>query len=289
MNSRLFWVKIFAFLSLIRWYNIGIASFFAYTAAYFLLKAFPSKWAIISDIQFHICVLGMAFILAAGYIINAFYDAEKDLLDKPQKVLFERFISRGTQIKIYFIFNVIGTLLGLLTHFNVGITFFLMSVGLYFYSHKFQKKAIWGELIASFLTVGSIGWVAIFFEKLYSHTFLYGGFLGLLILIRELIKGIESFEEEKTLQYETIATKWGLKKAKLLITLLWCLLIPLGIWMHYHNPKINSAIIMVECILLISFFGIVGVWLGKNKKHYRVANNYFKAILIISLLAMAIW
>ncbi len=289
MPSRLFWVKTFAFLSLIRWYNLVLAAFFSYAAAYFLLRAFPNRWLLLTDFSFHFSTLGLVFILAAGYLINAFYDAEKDLLDRPQKVLFERFVSKATQLRLYFFFNGFGVVMGGLGSWKVGVLFFLMSVGLYFYSHKFQKKAIWGELMATLLTVGSIGWVAVYFERLDGHSFLYGGFLGIIILIRELVKGMEGMEEEKATHYETVATRWGSRITKGLATVIWLGLFPLGWFLSFWNCDWDFSAQLVEGMEIFSGLGILFLWFISKKTHYRWANNYFKILMLGGLLAMAVW
>ena len=289
MPSRLFWVKTFAFLSLIRWYNLVLAAFFSYAAAHFLLRAFPNKWLLLTDFSFHFSTLDLVFILAAGYLINAFYDAEKDLLDRPQKVLFERFVSKATQLRLYFFFNGFGVVMGGLGSWKVGVLFFLMSVGLYFYSHKFQKKAIWGELMATLLTVGSIGWVAVYFERLDGHSFLYGGFLGIIILIRELVKGMEGMEEEKATHYETVATRWGSRITKGLATVIWLGLFPLGWFLSFWNCDWDFSAQLVEGMEIFSGLGILFLWFISKKNHYRWANNYFKILMLGGLLAMAVW
>ncbi len=289
MPSRLFWVKAFAFLSLIRWYNLALAAFFSFAAAHFLLKAYPNGWVLLTDYSFHFSALGLVFVLAAGYLINAFYDAEKDLLDRPQKVLFERFVSKATQLRLYFVFNGLGVVLGGLGSWKVGVLFFTMSVGLYFYSHKFQKKALWGELMATLLTVGSIGWVAVYFERLDAHSFLYGGFLGIIIFIRELVKGLEGMEEENATQYETVATRWGSKSTKGMATMIWLGLFPLGWFLSYWNGHWDFSAQLVEGMEILSGIGVLGVWLSSKKKHYHWANNYFKVLMLGGLLAMAVW
>ena len=266
-----------------------LAAFFSYAAAHFLLKAFPTGWVLLNDFSFHFSTLGVVLILAAGYIINAFYDAEKDLLDRPQKVLFERFISKATQLRMYFIFNALGVVLGGIGGWKVGVLFFLMSVGLYFYSHKFQKKAIWGEVIATLLTVGSIGWVAVYFERLDGHSFLYGGFLGIIILIRELVKGMEGMEEEKATHYETVATRWGSKTTKWLATAIGLGLFPLGWFLTFWNCNWELSARLVEGMEMLTALGLLGVWVGQKKQHYHWVNNYFKILMLGGLLAMAVW
>jgi len=266
-----------------------LAAFFSYAAAHFLLKAFPTGWVLLNDLFFHFSTLGVVLILAAGYIINAFYDAEKDLLDRPQKVLFERFISKATQLRMYFFFNALGVLLGGIGGWKVGVLFFLMSVGLYFYSHKFQKKAIWGEVIATLLTVGSIGWVAVYFERLDGHSFLYGGFLGIIILIRELVKGMEGMEEEKATHYETVATRWGSKATKGLATFIALGLLPLGWFLSFWNCNWELSARLVEGMEMLTALGLLGVWVGQKKQHYHWVNNYFKILMLGGLLAMAVW
>ena len=50
-------------------------------------------------------VLATAFSTAAGFIINNFYDAERDRINHPQKYLLEHLISLRTQLLLYFLLN----------------------------------------------------------------------------------------------------------------------------------------------------------------------------------------
>ena len=57
------------------------------------------------DPQLFALVLATALSTAAGFIINNFYDAEKDRINRPQKYLLEHLISLRTQLLLYFILN----------------------------------------------------------------------------------------------------------------------------------------------------------------------------------------
>ena len=82
--------KLSALLSLVRWYNIFFLALAQYLAVIFVLND-PHNWlALVLDFKVHAIVFASLFSVAGGYIINNFYDLEKDLINRPDKTLYEK-------------------------------------------------------------------------------------------------------------------------------------------------------------------------------------------------------
>ena len=87
-------VKLLAMLSLVRWYNVLLITIGLYLSALFMLQENELKIAILKDTSLHINIIAIAFLIMAGYIINAFYDFEKDMINHPITTIFGRIISK---------------------------------------------------------------------------------------------------------------------------------------------------------------------------------------------------
>ena len=145
--------KLSALLSMVRWYNIFFLALAQYLAVIFILNDYQEWRQTILNPNLHYIVFASLFCVAGGYLINNFYDLEKDLINRPNKTVFEKVIRQSTGLRLYFLFNVIGALLGLLVSFHVFMFFSAFIFLLWFYSHKLKKITFVGNMVASLLSI----------------------------------------------------------------------------------------------------------------------------------------
>jgi 4-hydroxybenzoate polyprenyltransferase len=74
-----------------------------------------------------------------GFLINAFYDFEKDMINQPSKTYFGRLVSKKTCLNIYVLLNIIGLLTGLLISKEIFIFNLLLTFSLWIYSPKIKR------------------------------------------------------------------------------------------------------------------------------------------------------
>lgn len=98
-------LKALAFISVLRAYNIALIILAQYLCSIFILAPEKPLAALLWDPHLALLVLATAIVIAAGYMINSFYDAEKDLINKPTKTMLDRHISQRAKISAYFVFN----------------------------------------------------------------------------------------------------------------------------------------------------------------------------------------
>lgn len=87
-----------AILQLIRLPNLLIVAFTQCLIRYCLIDPFlkVNNFSLqLSDFYFFILVLSTLLITAAGYAINDYFDTRTDRLNKPERVVIDRKISRG--------------------------------------------------------------------------------------------------------------------------------------------------------------------------------------------------
>ena len=80
-----FLYKFLSLLSVVRGYNIIIVVIAQYLAAIFIFSPEKSLKEIVFNLDLYFIVLSTICVIASGYIINNFYDADKDAINKPLK------------------------------------------------------------------------------------------------------------------------------------------------------------------------------------------------------------
>ena len=77
-KNKLLLFKLLSLFSVVRGYNILMITLAQYLASIYILAPDRPLRKIIFDLNLFLIVTASALVIAAGYIINNFYDAEKD-------------------------------------------------------------------------------------------------------------------------------------------------------------------------------------------------------------------
>lgn len=257
-----------------------------YLAALFTLNPERKYIEVLSDPNLHLIVLATILIAAAGFIINAFYDLEKDLVNRPHRTAFDRLISKKTSLNIYFLLNFIGLGLAFLASFNIFIYFLVFTVGLWFYSHKLQKIAVLGEISASLLTVSSFFSIGLYFHNIHWMHIIYGSWVMLLIFSRELIKGIQDIKGDALFGYNSIPLQLGLKGTKKLLYLLLILsFIPLGYVFYSYDHSLFR--ILLSMCFGIALHSIILLRKVENSQNMSGIHTRLKLLIVAGILLIA--
>jgi len=95
-KNRLLLYKLLSLFSVVRGYNILMITLAQYLASIYILSPDLPLRQVVLDINLFIIVTASALVIASGYIINNFYDAEKDLINKPTKSMLDRLVVSAT-------------------------------------------------------------------------------------------------------------------------------------------------------------------------------------------------
>ena len=113
--------KLLGFFSLIRWLNLLILLLTQVLAAWCL-----SEYEHVShflSIHFVVFITSTVLIAAAGYILNDYVDVKLDLINKPDKVVVGKTISRRWAMIWHMVFNVVALLSGLWLSWRIALLF----------------------------------------------------------------------------------------------------------------------------------------------------------------------
>jgi 4-hydroxybenzoate polyprenyltransferase len=135
-----------AFFRLIRWPNlifIVITQLLFYFCVYTsLLKDKPEQQV---SLLFFLLIFSSICIAAAGYIINDYFDIQIDAINKPNRLIINKFIKRRWAIVWHWILSALGVLVSIYISYKIkvwpiAIINLLCVFVLWFYSTTFKKK-----------------------------------------------------------------------------------------------------------------------------------------------------
>ena len=272
-------LKIVSMFSVIRGYNIPIIALAQYLSAIFILAPEKRALSVLLDFNLFIIVIVSSLTIASGYIINNFYDSEKDLINRPNKSQLDRLVSQKTKLKVYFTVNFIVFLLSFFVSFRAVLFFSAYIFMIWFYSHKLKKMAIVGNMTAAFLAVLPFFAILLYYKNTYPQIFAHANFLFLLLIIREIIKDLENIKGDIANDYQTIPVMFGESTAKKIITLLTVLtIIPIYFLVEIFEVGYMDIYFYVSLIILIFF--LQKLWKSNSKPDYLKLHNMLKFLVV---------
>jgi 4-hydroxybenzoate polyprenyltransferase len=280
VNKKPIAIKFIALLSIVRWYNILLIIFAQYLFAFVLMRPQENTfWIVLSDIKLHAIVLASIFSIAAGFIINNFYDFEKDLINRPQTTLFNKWVSKQSTLNFYIGFNCISLLIAFSASFKIGLFFLGFIAGLWVYSHKLQRMPFIKELAASVLSIACFFAVLLHYSKFHPFIFVFGAFYMSIVYSRELIKQFINYNGDLALNVQSIPVSIGLDKAKSFSVFVIVLSILGGLAILIHDGLVLRTYFIVLALSLS-----VGILYLIQKDQFKIINTLYKVLLILGIL-----
>jgi len=279
-------LQVLSLFSLVRGYNIVVLVLSQYLTARFILDPQTSWLDLILDFSFFSIVTASALSTAAGYIINNFYDAAKDQINRPQKFVLEHLVSQRKQLALYLLLNVFALLFASLVSVRAFLFFFFYSFAIWLYSNTVKRLFWLSNLFSALLMIFPFWGITLYLKNFESVVFYHAAYLFFLILARDIVKDLENLKGDWVQRYQTLPVVFSVITTKRIIalTLLLCLLPnyflilqPLGL-MHYYFT------------LGIPFLGMVllFLWRAKDQKAYLWIHNLIKLWILIGVLSIAL-
>ncbi len=284
-KRKLFYYKLFSLFSVVRGYNILIIVIAQYLAAKYILAPHKGFTQIAFDGHLFALIFASAVAIAAGYIINNFYDAEKDLINRPKKSMLDRLVSQRTKITTYFILNFISVAIASFVSLNAVIFFSAYIFGIWFYSHKMKKIPFLGNLTSAMLAITPFFAVFIYYRNLSSVIFVHAAFLFLLILIRELIKDLENIKGDLAQDYKTIPIIYGEKVSKGFITLFAIIAILVTVFLISSYDLGYMRFYFYGSIILLIISTLI-LYRATSKSHYLLLHNILKFAIVAGVFSI---
>jgi len=283
---RRYILKILSVFSLVRGYNISILILAQYLTARYILVPQYSGLDLLLDLKFFAIVSSSALITAAGYIINNFYDAAKDQINRPKKYILEHLVSQQLQLVLYFILNIIALLISSTVSLRVVLFFFTYMLIIWLYSSKIKRYFWLSNIFSAFLMILPFWAITLYFKNFDTVIFYYAAYLYFLILARDIVKDLENFRGDWVQRYNTLPVVFSHQTTKIFITAaVLCTLIPA--FYLIQQPLGEIQYFFGASFPFLSFV-LIYLWRAQSEKAYLWVHNFIKLWILIGVLSIAL-
>lgn len=274
-------------IHIIRWPNLLMLSGIQLLVYYKLLHF---RHSVLSIQDLILLMLITVLIGAAGYVINDYYDSEKDRINKPQKWIAGNSWSLQSVRILFFILVFAGFVLAIWVAGNLHlmpymILYVIAVTGLWYYSFALKCKPVIGNIWVSIFCAGVVGIIALpdvilqNEEQVRIELIYYMAFAFIATWYREIVKDIEDIEGDTAANCQTAVVRYGIKTGKLLAIALGLLLVTaLLLWdsrQGHYWVKLALNILQGLTVGSMAF-----VWWAKDKTYYHHASTVIKLVML---------
>lgn len=285
------------FFRLVRTGNLLIIVITQLFAGYFLNKEFGFKDLFEADLIK--LITATVLVAAAGYIINDYMDVKLDMVNKPNRVIIGKTISRRWAMFLHSVFNLLAAFLAYSINVKVLCVIVLVSLLLWLYSQYLKKTYLAGNILVSILSATTILILYFLNENInLLGIIIYSFFAFIVSLIREIAKDIEDIRGDEKFRAKTLPIVIGIRKTKNVMIALQLLLLSVMFVFAGLFGAISATDIEVSFIFIIYSFLFICLPLGyillktkaaDLKKDFSGLSLYYKAIMILGILSMIFW
>ena len=304
--------KIIAFFRLARWSNLVFVALTQWMFIYCIVQPIFQSKNILPNIHgglIYLLIFSYVLVAAAGYIINDYFDLNIDQINKPEKVIIDRYIGRRWAIFFHLFFTLssigIGVYIDAQTQVHIlGLCNFFNGLLLFIYSLSLKKKLLAGNLLIAFM----LAWVIIVItcceanqfsllvrnktintQKLLRYTILYGGFAFIINLIREVIKDMEDVEGDRRYGCRTMPIAWGMNATKVFVAVWMVVLISMLTLLQFYAFQLQWWYFSLYCVVavivpLVRAFKKLSN--AQTSKDFHSVSSLIKVIMLTGILSM---
>jgi len=279
-------LKLLSLFSLTRAYNILVLITAQYLTARYILSQELSWSTLLLDPYFFYLVLATALSTAAGYIINNFYDAAKDQINRPRKYILEHLLSQKVHLTMYLLLNTAALVSASVLSFKslLFFLFYIFSIGLY---STVIKRLFWlSNLFSALLMILPFWAITLYFKNFEALIFYHASYLFLLLFARDIVKDLENFKGDWVQSYQTLPVVFDHRVTKgICIAILMLCFIPASLlWQK------DIGFMYYYFILSIPYLSVVSLVLmfAHSQKAYLWVHNLIKLWILVGVVSIAL-
>jgi 4-hydroxybenzoate polyprenyltransferase len=235
-------------------------------------------------------------VAAAGYVINDYYDAKIDSINRPGHWIAGNTWTMKRVLNTFFILSILGGVLAIILATRLSLLPYLFLyplavAGLWFYSYALKCKPILGNVWVSLFCAGVVVLVALpdvfhgHSEVVKMELWYYAAFAFLSTWYREVVKDLEDVEGDRAADCKTFVVRFGMMKGKIMggvIALI--LLVSLLIWeVSYTDSTQRLLFTVLEGSIVASF---AFAWWAKEPVYFHRSSLMIKGIMAAGTLML---
>lgn len=300
-----------SYLRLFRWSNLLIMALAQILFRYaVILPAMQSRGIEprLGHPGFLLLVLATLLISAAAYAINDYFDLRIDRINKPQRIILGKAISRRKAILAHTLLSFAGTILGFILAWRIGywplaLVFVAIPALLWLYSLRYKRRFLVGNLLVAFLSafVILLVWIVEYrsmlpelalnqlIPQLTIFARVYAFFAFFTTLVREIIKDAEDIRGDAKAGCRTIPVVLGIPATRRLLLgmiALMFLLIGYGQLILFRE----GFQLLLGYLLLLVQVPVLGLlfqgFRASSQEEFKKMQNMLKFIMLTGILSM---
>jgi 4-hydroxybenzoate polyprenyltransferase len=258
-----------------------------------------------ADPLFALLVLSTVLIAAAGNIINDYFDVKIDRINKPEKLIVDRYVKRRKAILVHTVLNFIAVLMALIIlfyrHNFWPLVFHLFTTfSLWMYSMVLKRKFLIGNVVIGMLTAMVPLLVYLYHRRMlldepaaaHEYSFHVMAYFALFAfcttLIREIQKDFADMKGDALYGCKTVPLYLGIKKGRMILFAVFVVTIGLFIGLFFWKASMNQLnIAFFTVILLLFIYSFIQSASAIKRAAWLRAAMVMKLVMIAALLFFA--
>ena len=313
--------KIRDYLTLVRWQNLLMTAVVLYVMEKWVVTPILRAAYFSEQLPWWILVLLIAatvLIAAGGYVINDYFDVKIDAINRPDRLIVTRSVSKDQAMRLFQVLTAAGIVCGLAASWFVrswvtAVIFVFVPGLLWFYSASYKRQLIIGNLTIALVTslcpmliaFSNVAYLKILYSNLNGINVLeyttlphdiylwVGGFAAFAFigtLVREIIKDLQDQMGDRELECHSLPIVWGEFPTKVIITVLLLMMAGALVWLMgwvipFPHTWQSLHVRYIVLGLLIPVACVVWLlWRARISSDYRVAQSVMKFVLLMGVL-----
>ena len=233
-----------------------------------------------------LAAISAALITIGANVINDYFDIEIDKINKPHRPLAAGRISKKTALYYFVTVFFVAWFLAFNINYSMFLIAFIVGILLFFYSFRFKRTIIWGNLLVSSVIAMAFvyGGGAV---NNYTETLIPSAFAFFFTFGREILKDIQDIKGDQKEGAITFPIKYGVKKSLKLIYVVFILLVIITVIPYIFNIYgIKYFLTICFGVYPVLLYAAYWSWMNTTSKSLGIISNLLKADMIIGLLAI---
>jgi len=281
-----FFYQIIGFISLIRLMNVLVLCLAQYLISIYILAPERDLISLVLDLKLFTIVLLTAISTSSGYIINNFYDSEKDKINRPKAFILGNLVSEKNQLRIYFLLSLIAIFISFLISIKAILFYSFYIFCIWLYSYRIKRLYWISNFFSTALVVYPFFGVTLYFGAFNYEVILHAFFLFILLFIRDLVKDLQNFRGDWVQQYRTLPVVFGVLKTKLLASFFTLISFILIIEL-LKFPHGNMQYYFISSIFFVSVW-VIFLWSASKQKEYLWLHNFLKFWILAGIFSITL-
>ena len=258
-------------------------------------------------------ILATVLVAAGGYVINDYFDVRIDAINRPDRLVVTRSVSKEQAMRLFQVLTATGIVCGLIAawctrSWVLAVVYIFVPGLLWFYSASYKRQFVIGNLIIAFISalcplliaISNVAYLKYRYRDIIDYTTLphdiymwIGGFAAFAFIgtfIREVIKDLQDQMGDRELECHSLPVVCGERVTKVIVTLVLLLMAGAVVWLTWwvipfpHTWQslhvryvILGLLVPMACVLWL-------LWAARISSDYRTAQIVMKFVLLMGVL-----